>query len=288
MNASFKARFIRLSIWAAGIFVVMCCFRLLYGYVATAPESGSVFSDYFDGITDLRKNYASEKQQASNPSAFAATSQKYEKTASLRTQIAKFDDDSRLVKQQVTAFNAIIQYEQAMGLKGKRQLHLLIGVAPAAFDSFYLAVQQIGRLKASVITKVDKTNEYKQLNAKKVSLEKILGSLNELRSHGGDLSDLVTLHDKILEIENRMQELGVELGNFDEENEFCTVKLSLYEGAEAAPQSISFIHRLKVALQWTILWYMYLGIGVVLASLAILLILLIAGRLKKMDLFKTE
>ncbi len=287
MKTSFRARFIRLAIWAAGIFVVMCCFRLLYGYVAVAPESNSIFGDYFDGMSDLRKNYASEKQQARNPAAFVS-SQKYEKTASLRTQTAKFDDDSRQVKQAVTSFNAIIQYERAIGLKGRRQLHLLIGVEPEAFDSFFLAVQHIGKLKASVITKVDKTNEYKQLNARKVSLEKILGSLNELRNHGGELADLVTLHDKILEIEDKMQELGVELGNFDEENEFCTVKLSLYEGAEAAPQSISFIHRLKVALEWTIAWYLKLGIGIALAALSIFLLLLIAGKLKSMGLFKTE
>nr|GFD12335.1 hypothetical protein [Tanacetum cinerariifolium] len=100
------------------------------------------------------------------------------------------------------------------------------------------------------ITKVDKTNEYRQLNAKKVSIEKTLASLNELKSKGGQISDFVSLNDKILEIEEKLQELGVELGNFDAENEFCTVKFSLYEGA--TEKSISFIHRLKVALEWTI------------------------------------
>lgn len=62
-----------------------------------------------------------------------------------------------------------------------------------------------------MITKVDKTNEYRQLNAKKASLEKTLASLNDLKNKGGAISDFVSLHEKILEIETQIQELGVDL-----------------------------------------------------------------------------
>src|SRR4029077_2293845 len=95
--------------------------------------------------------------------------------------------------------------------------------------------------------------EYRQLNAKKASLEKTLASLEELKSKGGQIADYISLHDKILEIETNLQELGVELGNFNSENEFCTVRFSLYEGA--TERKISLLKRSKTALEWTIKYY---------------------------------
>lgn len=155
---------------------------------------------------------------------------------------------------------------------------MLIGINPVLFDSFYLAIQKIGVVKAMEITKVDKTNEYRQLNAKKTSIEKTLQSLNELKSKGGEIADFVSLNEKILEVEEKLQGLGVELGNFDTENEFCTVKLSLYEGA--TEKNISFIHRVKVALEWTIKYFATIVFSVLGLSAAIFVLLLIIDKLK--------
>ena len=138
-------------------------------------------------------------------------------------------------------------------------------------------IRTIGVIKSQEVTKVDKTNEYRQLNAQKASFEKTLQSLNELKSRGGEITDFVSLHDKILEIESKLQELGVDLGNFDTENEFCTVRLSLYEGENE--KKISFIHRVKVALEWTIKYYVLLMIGLTGTFFAIFLLLLIMDKL---------
>jgi hypothetical protein len=133
-------------------------------------------------------------------------------------------------------------------------------------------------IKATEITKVDKTNEYRQLNAKKTSIEKALQNLNELKSKGGQIADFVTLNDKILEIEAQAQELGVELGNFDTENEFCTVKLSMYEGA--TEKNVSLIHRVKVALEWSIKYFAIVVITMLFLALTIFVLLLIVDKLK--------
>jgi len=61
------------------------------------------------------------------------------------------------------------------------------------------------------------------------------------------------LENRILDIEQQLQGLGVSLGEFDDENEFCTVQFSLLEGKEV---KISFMHRVKVALEWTIKFYL--------------------------------
>jgi hypothetical protein len=283
MTTNFKKRFWKTGKWFGGLFIILFVFRLIYGYLATDAKTGNDYSDnFFSSIDNLRKNYASEKislkggdvQEASN----IASNQKYEKTASMKLKTSEFDNDEKLLKAKSKSFNAVIQYEQNLGQKGNRQIHLLIGVNPNLFDSLYIELKKIGVLKATEITKVDKTNEYRQLNAKKLSIEKTLKSLNDLKGKGGQIADFVALNDKILEIEEKAQKLGVELGNFDTENEFCTIKLSMYEGA--TEKNISFIHRTKVALEWTIKYYAVIVITALILTLTIFVFLLIIDKLK--------
>ena len=282
MTTNFKTRFWKTSRWFIGIFVLLFVFRMIYGYVATDTNNQNDYSDnFFSSIDNLRKNYASEKMIMKNDvqvSQNVASNQKFEKTASIKSKTSEFEKDEKQLKANTTSFNAVIQYEQNLGQKGNRQIHLLIGVNPVLFDSLYLELQKIGVVKATEITKVDKTNEYRQLNAKKASIEKTLLSLNELKAKGGQISDFVALNDKILQIEEKAQELGVELGNFDAENEFCTVKLSMYEGA--TEKNISFIHRIKVALEWTIKYSAIFAITILILSFTIFVLLLIVDKLR--------
>jgi hypothetical protein len=290
MTTNFKTRFWQLSKWFGGLFILLFVFRLIYGFVATdSGRSSDYSSDFFGSLANVRKNYASEKmamkgdvQAQSN----AASSQKFEKTASVKIKSAEFEKDDKLIKEKTKSYKAIIQYEQNLGQKGDRQVHLLIGVSPNLFDSFYVDIQKIGVVKATEVTKVDKTNEYKQLNARKNSIEKTLQSLNELKSKAGQIADFVSLNDKILEVEEKLQELGVELGNFDAENEFCTVKLSLYEGA--TEKNISLFHRIKVSLEWTIKYFAIILFSVLVASAAIFILLLIIDKLKIMNVIKDK
>jgi Domain of unknown function (DUF4349) len=283
MASNFKTRFWKISKWFLALFILLFLFRLAYGYLANNNPIAADYSDnFFGSIDNLRRNYASEKMTMKGGevqlSQNMASQQKYEKTASIKTKTSEFEQDEKQIKATTNSYKAIIQYEQNLGQKGNRQIHLLIGVNPSLFDSFYVAIQKIGVVKAMEITKVDKTNEYRQLNAKKTSIEKTLHSLNELKSKGGEISDFVALNDKILEIEARAQELGVELGNFDAENEFCTVKLSMYEGA--TEKNIPFIHRVKVALEWTIKYYAMLMVSFFFLMMSIFVLLLVVDKLK--------
>ena len=290
MTTNIKTRFWKISKWFVGLFILLFAFRLLYGFVATDNNSGNDYSvNFFSSIDNLRKNYASEKiamkgdvQVSSN----IASNQKFEKTASIKTKTSEFEKDEKFLKTKTKSFNAVIQYEQNLGQKGNRQIHLLIGVNPTLFDSLYIDLQKIGVIKATEITKVDKTNEYRQLNAKKTSIEKTLQSLNDLKTKGGQIADFVALNDKILEIEAKAQELGVELGNFDAENEFCTVKLSMYEGA--TEKNISFIHRIKVALEWTVKYFAIIVSTILVLALTIFVLLLIVDKLKIINAVKNK
>ncbi len=257
MTQSFKKVVRKIFTWSLVVFIAMFLFRMLYGYGKTETGGTHYYGeDFFSSLAHVRKNYASEniKMKADvQQQSSIASNQKFEKTASIKSKSSEFEKDEKAIKRITKAYSAIIQYEQNIGQKDSRQIHLLIGVNPLLFDSFCKEMQKIGALRGIEVTKVDKTNEYKQLNAQKASLEKTLQSLTELKARVGQISDFVSLHDKILEIEERLQKLGIDLGDFDSENEFCTVKLSLYEGA--AEKNITLIQRTKVSLEWTIKYF---------------------------------
>lgn len=277
MTTTFKKRFWKLSKWLGSLFILLFVFRLLYSYFAIDLNDTPDYSqNFFSSVENLRKNYASEKNTLQVNSLQQASSQKYEKTATLKSKTSSFEEDEAGIKKITKQFNAVNQYEQNLGNKGGREVHLLIGVNPNSFDSFYLATQKIGTIRAKEITKFDKTNEYRKLNAKKISLETTLSSLNELKSKAGQIGDFVTLHDKILEIETQLQELGVELGDFDTENEFCTVRFSLYEGA--TEKKISAFNRIKIALEWAVHYYAILVFSLFGVACVSFLFLLIVDR----------
>ncbi len=291
MKFKSKSKFRRIFFWMLVIFVVMFLFRLSYGYlVPGSGGSGDIGYDFFSSVDNLRRNYASEKKSMKEAKYEApptdnvqqtpdyASGQKYEKIATVKSKSSNYDNDETEIRKVVKSFDAISQYEQNSGNKGQRELQLMLGVTPDKFDGFYIAIQKIGVVKSKEITKTDKTNEYRQLNAQKLSLEKTLASLNDLKNKPGAVADFIGLHDKILEIESRLQELGVDLGNFDSENEFCTVKFSLYEGTTSA-KKITFSTRLKVAMEWTIKYYATLMIGLFGAALVSFLLLLITEKL---------
>lgn len=260
-----KKRIMKTSLWFIAGFAAMFCFRLAFSYSekTSFDEEDGIFG-YIDDAMISRKNYASDsykyrKESVSNMEMGQATidvSQKYEKTATMRSKSEDFEKDEKQLKAKIRQYNAIIQYEENTGNKGNRRLNLLVGVKPEKFDTFFLILKQIGHIRQADITKVDKTSEYKKLNAQKVSLEKVRESLIQLKNQSGKIDEYINLENRILELEEQLQDLGVEIGDFDEENEFCTIKFSMAEGHAAV--KMSFLHRAKVSLEWAITWYFWM------------------------------
>ena len=155
-------------------------------------------------------------------------------------------------------------------------MQLQVGIQPEKFDSFYLDIQKIGSVLSKQVTKTDKTNEYRQLNAQVTSLEKVRGALMDLKGKGGRIDEFIGLENRILEIEEQLQELGVKIGNYDEENEFCTVKFALQEGKQ---KKITFLHRLKVALEWAAKYYLIIITGLCVALFVANLLLIVLDKL---------
>lgn len=282
MSPKFKKNLKRILFWMLFLFVALLVFRLIYGYATVSNENPSQ-NQFFDDSDSYKRNYASKeyKGKGNSPSQAAITvDQKFEKIAEIRTKSSNFEEEERITRNQIEQNNGLIQVEQKRGNEGNRVLNLRIGVPPEHFDSLYARLCRIGNVTAKQITKTDKTNEYSELNAKKASLEKTRTSLLELKSKGGKIEEYINLENRILDIEQQLQELGVSLGNFDENNEFCTVQFSLTEGKIV---QIGLMQRLKVALEWTVYIYLQILAIVLMATFFAYLLLLVIEKLKLVE-----
>jgi hypothetical protein len=279
-------------------FVVMFLARLAYGYLSPAErtvlsprdalsEALVTTSGGRGGFADTSKNYASEKLKVQRGETFDAliVDQKYEKVASVVSKTKAFEEDEKTVRELANKYNSLIQFEQSSGLPGHRDAELAIGVPPNRFDPMVADLKAIGELSSIHIDKTDKTNEYKELKAKRASLEKTRDALMGLKSIGGRIEEFTNLENRILEIDEQIQSTGVQLGDYDQENEFCTVKLSLSEiGAPRPTPGISFRHRFIVALAWTIKYYTILLAFVFFGAALTLLVVVILQRLNLIPL----
>jgi len=251
---------------AAG-FVLLFGLRLAYGYINPSSGHAHFLAEQLESsLSELkRKNYASEKflTPAQNGQQTYNVEQKYERVASLSSRTTAFDRDQAQVRSLTEQRHALVEYEQSSGLPGSRRLELAIGIVPAEFDSTVEEVGRIGKLSSVRVDKTDRTREYRDLRAKQASLEKTRDSLMALKGRAGTIAELINLEERLLDIEGQIQSVGVSLGEFSQENEFCTIKLTLQEFVPSS-NHISLLHRIRVALHWTVIYY--------LALLAILLI----------------
>ncbi len=281
-----KRKFYRgLAIYAAG-FILFFIFRIIYGYVSfPAEQSGNIVINQERFSPGIR-NYASSKmkyKKGTQTAQVVTVDQKYERVADFKSTSSDFDSDEKKCRATINKYKALVQYEGKSGLRGRRVLNLAIGVDPVRFDEMAAEIEKIGKITSKNISKVDKTNEYKDLNAKKKSLFKTRQALLGLKGRGGKIEEFINLENRILAIEEEIQKLGVRLGEYDSENEFCTIKFSLNEGAPQA--GVSFLHRIKVALEWAVTWYLLATFLLFLGSGMILLVIILMeklGIIKKM------
>ena len=255
---------------AALVFVALFVMRFVAQSSTSPADFVPAFNDVAqtgsDQFENSRKNYASTKsigglQKPADAGIGQASpeSQKYEKIGSLMQSTNDYDVDRRRVDELVTSMQGIIQLERAVGLKGGRVVQLGIGVPPDKFDAFIEGSRVIGRTLSVEIIKNDKTNEYLQLRAKRETLAKARAALEEIKAGGGSIDERVNVQTKLTDVEQQIQDLGVSLGEFDSQNELCTVKLTLRE--VRAPRAVSMARRALHAFEAAVLDYLMLGLG---------------------------
>ncbi|WP_420402179.1 DUF4349 domain-containing protein [Flagellimonas sp.] len=259
--------------------VLLFLFKLIQGYTKPTYNDSYMHSDMLMEVPleiGMRKNYATTKYPSTNHSAIKVD-QKYEKIADIDATTHQFDQDEKQLKTQIESLKGLIQFENKTGNEGNRRLYLVIGVPPKNFDELYYKLIEIGSITSKEITKKDKTNEYNELKAKRASLTKTKQSLEDLKLKSGKINEYMLLENRILEIEQQLQELGVSLGSFDSENEFCTVKFEL---SERRPLQIEHLQIIKNALEWSIITYLKIMLILTVIALFSYLVVLIIEKIK--------
>ncbi|MDL2263285.1 DUF4349 domain-containing protein [Synergistaceae bacterium OttesenSCG-928-I11] len=245
------------------LFIVFFLGRLGYGYYTTPDKivkrsARSRVPEVSVDLSSSKKNYATDKlAQRTSASAMPQVDQKYEKTATVVTGTKEYDKDEGKLRATIKEHGAIVQFEHNVGRSDvkTRVLQLMIGVQPDSFDKFYAAAREIGRLESAEVTKVDKTNEFLDLKAQRESLENTRRALMELKRMNGSIDELVNLQYRILEIDQQLQNLGVKLGDYDEVNEFCTVRLTMYEDHDILVYPPTTPRRVMIAFKWSLKYY---------------------------------
>ena len=159
-------------------------------------------------------------------------------------------------------------------------MQLGIGVPPTKFDTFIEDVQKIARVTYLVITKTDKTNEYRQLRARRETLEKARKAITDMAASGGTVDERLRVQAQLTDVEEKIQDLAVSLGDFNAENEFCTVKLTLTE-ITALP-AFSLPQYALQAFIWATERFFYLSAGLLMFGLAFWLGVLAASGLVRL------
>lgn len=245
-----------------GVFFVLWMGRLTYLYVRPPLSDFVQTSGYFPEFAVDVKNYASyerkgkfQKAETQPEGGSSGPEQKYEKIADLRAQSTRFDDNETQIRAAIKKYDGVVQYENLNGLAPMRSLQLAVGVRPESFDSAVAVFRKIGIESYFNVSKTDKTDEFNNLRAQRASWEAVRASLLELKKRPGNINELVTLENRLLEVEQELQRLGVQMGEFSEENELCTIKLTLAEGPAASAARPGFFDRLSTAFEWAALWY---------------------------------
>lgn len=257
----------RIAVTALLILYVVI-FAARYTYDMLTYKDPSVSAGYQSGgfrnelrmtsnVASFRKEYAGE-----TVGSVEILEQKYEQVATVTAKTVAFDSDLLKLDDAVEQAQAVIQAETAQGLAGSRTLTRVIGVKPQYFDGLLETVKQIGLTVTSTSQKTDKTYEYRQMLAQKQELEKRLESYKSLRGRSGSVNEMLSLEDKIIEVESLLLQQAVDLGEYSDDNALCTINISLYEGNPANPARVIFS-----SLKWAAVCYFSVLGGIILICL---------------------
>lgn len=277
-----KKQIWRFFLALVGLFLIM--FTVQFVYLATKSsnysyrDAGDLLNNFSGGLR-LSNNIASKKYKSNSGAGQQTVSvdQKYEKTANMTCRTTSFSEDEKMIRQTIKEENALIQFEQKSGTDNNRQLFLQVGVPPDRFDAFVEKIKAAQKIVKFDVSKKDKTNEYRELNSQREALQNTRAALIELKSKGGKIDEYISLENRILDIDSQLQQLGVQLGSFDSENEFCTVNISLQEGKE---YKRSWSSILKGAFEWSIKYYLFLMTAIAFALLSASALVWIIEKLK--------
>lgn len=288
-----KINFKKLLLGFAIGFVVLVLLRLTYLLVyepyepVQPPETYSMDTlgpeseeSSFGKIRNIATNTIKQVEIAAVGTAKQITTivQKYEKIGYIDATTTHFNQDEKKIRSVIKKYKALNQFEQNTGLKGNRVLQLAIGVDPAKFDAVVEEMKSIGKMTSFDVSTYDKTTEYQELQAKRATLEASRHALEALKQKGGNIDEFINLENRIMELDTEIQALGVNIGDYDNSGNFCTIKFTITE--TKADIRVPVLTQSMRAFEWSMWNYLWFVLTVLLASLAAFVILKIYESVK--------
>jgi len=262
------------------LYIAMFFSRMVYDFtVYDSIDTGYTTPVYYSGeiLAKTVNNYASLRMDTAPGGAQFVLDQKYERIANIVTKTANYDADMGRFDDALKKYRAVVQIENRRGLAGSRRAEFTIGVRPDNFDEMHATLSGIGKLTSTTTTTNDKTYEYRQMLAERDTLERRMAGYEELRKHGGTIPDLLQLEEKIIEVEAQIQQQKIGLGEYSDENAFCTINYTIYEGTE-----IGALRRAWNTLVWTTSTYLIIVAVLLFTAFAALLFAWCWSKFKKL------
>jgi hypothetical protein len=195
----------------------------------------------------------------------------HEKRAVLALGTSAFDYDTAKVHAAVESHKGEIFTYKKSGIEPTRRLVREIGVHPDKFDDLVEKLRAVGTLSGISVEQKDRTHEFRNLHSQRQTLKKHLEAINKLRE-GKTLSldDALRLEQKIQDLEEKIQSLGVQFGDLLGKESYYHVHVTLteYQPGDRGDQTYTTPQRIGHAFLWAIVWWfaVALAAGVVAAT----------------------
>jgi hypothetical protein len=267
---------------------------LYFCYLHFAGGSGSHYSgvrlaaqkQYSFDMAEAKIAYSNVATlQMARLDSAAVLDQKYEKVANLAASTTRFEADETRLRAYIREKSLLIQAEETRSKEPSRELHMTLGVPPGLFEEAIAQLRTMGKLEDIEVTKTDKTNEYLELNAQRLSFTQTRDALAAMKSKGGRVEEMIRLEQELLNLEQKIQGLGVQLGKFDKVNEFCTVRYKLVEASPAETGPGAFYHFVE-ALQWAGPVYLIVLVCLLVGLLVVMMVFLVAEKARLLESVK--
>jgi hypothetical protein len=85
-------------------------------------------------------------------------------------------------------------------------------------------------------------HRWQPVEVRRAPLDKARAALEVLKEQGGSTDERMKVQNRLIEIEQQIQDLAVSLGDFDSQNKLCTVKLTLSERTNPLRRDSGRVH----------------------------------------------
>lgn len=235
---------------------------------AFAPQAGETAGGAMNGATDENGAWlgmAADMEAAEDPSAAdgegtspeearnqaktAPESRKIIYTASLTLESTEYDRTAAALQQALDAAGGYVESSESRNYgTSSRVVYYTLRVPAENYREFLEAAEGAGSLTDKTEDSQDITAAYVDVAARIESLQAQRARLLELEAQAGSLADLLEIEDKLADVQYRLESYQQQMAVYDNQVDYCTVAVSLYEVNTYTPVEPTLGERLSGAL----------------------------------------